>query len=43
MERVLLIVLNLEQEHFVEKEVANNKCNQKRKSYSNIRSDRCGT
>lgn len=28
MERILLIVFNLEQEHLEEKEVAYNKCNQ---------------
>lgn len=43
MGKIFLIVFNLEQEHLVEKEVAYNKCNQNGKSYSNIRSDRCGT
>lgn len=43
MERFLLTVSNPEQELQEEKEVAYNKCNQKGKSYSNIRSDRCGT
>lgn len=43
MEIIFLIVFNLEQQYLVEKEVMYNKCNRNEKSYSNTRSDRCGT